>query len=109
MHAAFNEKSEFFVTDDLDPQKLYNSARNVEIAVWKLSNARDAEGNPFLLSNEPASAVAHQNLSFEREFGKIIGGLDVLSKIVADKVNRTVVKIIQSMATAIFLPVSVLK
>ena len=109
MHAGFNEKSEFFVTDDLDPQKLYNSARNVEIAVWKLSNARDAEGNPFLLSNEPASAAAHQNLSFEREFGKIIGGLDVLSKIVADKVNRTVVKIIQSMATAIFLPVSVLK
>ena len=109
MHAAFNEKSEFFVIDDLDPQKLYNGARNVEIAVWKLSAARDAEGNLFLLSNEPGSAAGSPNLSFEREFGKIIGGLDTLSKIVADKVNRTVVKVVQSMATAIFLPVAGLK
>jgi hypothetical protein len=45
------------------------------------------------------------NLSSEREFGKIIGSLDVLSKIMADKTNRTVVKIIQNLATTIFLPV----
>jgi hypothetical protein len=109
MHVAFNEKSEFFVIDDLDPQKLYNSARNVEIAVWKLSNARDAEGNLFLISNEPVAGAAVQNLSFEREFGKIIGGLDVLAKIMADKVNRTVVKVVQGLATAIFLPVPSLK
>jgi hypothetical protein len=102
LHAAFEEKTEFYVFDDLDPQKLYNSARNVEIAVWKLANARGADGNPLLLSNEMQPA---QNLSFEREFGKMIGNLDLLSKIVADKTNRSVVKAIQSMATAIFLPV----
>jgi hypothetical protein len=44
-------------------------------------------------------------LSFEREFGKVIGSLDVLSKIVADKTDRTVVKAIQSLATAVFLPI----
>lgn len=105
IQTAFNDKTEFYVTDDLDPQKLYNSARNVEIAVWRLSQARDGDGDGglFLISNE---AAMPQNLSFEREFGKIIGHLDLLSKIVADKTNRTIVKMIQSLATAVFLPVA---
>jgi hypothetical protein len=99
---AFNEKTELFILDDLDPQKLYNSARNLEIAVWKLSNARDADGNLILLSNDGGTP---QNLSFEREFGKMIGNLDLLSKLVADKNNRTIVRMVQNLATAIFLPV----
>ena len=106
MQIAFNDKAEFFVIDDLDPQKFYNSARNVEIAVWRLSQARDGVGGLFLISNE---AAMPQNLSFEREFGKIIGHLDLLSKIVADKSNRTLVKVIQSLATAVFLPVAALR
>lgn len=103
MQVAFNDKTEFFLLDDLDPQRLYNAARNVEIAVWKLSNARNPAGDYYLLSNETAGPV--RNLSFEREFGKIIGSLDVLAKIIADKDNRTIVKVIQSLATAVFLPV----
>jgi hypothetical protein len=103
IQTAFQDKTEFFVLDELDPQSLYNAARNVEIAVWKLSAARTARGELYLLSNEGAGAVV--NLSFEREFGKMIGGLDVLSKIVADKTDRHVVKIVQSIATAVFLPI----
>jgi hypothetical protein len=103
IQTAFNDKTEFFVIDDLDPQRIYNAARNVEIAVWKLSTNRTAQGQLFLLSNEAAGPV--QNLSYEREFGKIIGSLDVLSKIVADKNNRTIVKVVQSLATAVFLPI----
>jgi hypothetical protein len=45
IQTAFNDKTEFFVLDDLGAQALYNAARNVEIAVWKLSNARNARGN----------------------------------------------------------------
>lgn len=103
IQTAFNDKTEFFVLDELDPQALYNAARNVEIAVWKLSNARGPEGEPLLLSNEAAGPV--RNLSFEREFGKVIGSLDVLSKIVSERNNRTVIKVIQSLATAVFLPI----
>ena len=98
---AFNDRYEFFMTDDLDAQKLYNAARNVEIAVWKLGHDRAADGELLLLSNEAGTA---SNLSFEREFGKAIGNLDLLSNIIADKSNRTVVKVVQSMATAVFLP-----
>ncbi len=105
-HAAFNEKTEFFVIDDLDPQKLYNAARNVEIAAWKLAATRGADGSPLLLANEMGPV---QNLSFEREFGKLIANLDTLSHIMEDKTRRTVVKVIQTLATAVFLPVPALK
>jgi hypothetical protein len=103
IQTAFNNKTEFFILDDLDAQALYNAARNVEIAVWKLSTSRTGQGQLFLLSNEAAGSI--QNLSYEREFGKIIGNLDVLSKIVADKNNRTIVRVVQSLATAVFLPI----
>jgi hypothetical protein len=75
----------------------------MEIAVWKLSTSHTARRQLFLLSNEAGGAV--QNLSYEREFGKIIGSLDVLSKIVADKNNRRIVKVVQTLATAVFLPI----
>jgi hypothetical protein len=103
IQTAFDNKTQFFIMDDLDPQALYNAARNVEIAVWKLSTSRTPQGQLFLLSNEAAGPV--QNLSYEREFGKIIGNLDVLAKVVADKNSRTIVKIVQSLATAVFLPI----
>lgn len=102
LHAGFEGKSEFFVLDDLDPQKLHNCARNMEIVAWKLANARDGAGRPLLLTNEIQPV---QNLSFEREFGKIIGNLDLLSKIIADKTNRTIVKVVQNLATAMFIPI----
>jgi len=104
--AAFGERYEFYLLNELNAQGLYNAARNVEITVWKMGHDRDAEGNLLLLSNELGAAP---NLSYEREFGKVIGNLDTLSRIVSDKTNRAVVKVVQSMASAVFLPVAVLK
>ncbi|MCX7168141.1 MAG: hypothetical protein NTV11_17955 [Rhodocyclales bacterium] len=109
LNVAFEEKTEFFMLDDLDPQKLYNSARNLEIAAWKLANARDAGGSLLLLSNEMALAPQPANLSFEREFGKMIGNLDLLSSLIADKGHRTIARVAQSVATAVFLPVVALR
>jgi len=103
IQAAFNDKTEFFITDDIDPQGLHNAARNIEIAVWKLSHARSAQGELLLLSNDGAGPAP--NLSFEREFGKMIASLDVLSKVLAGRHGRTVVKVMQSLATAVFLPI----
>ena len=103
IQAAFNDKTEFFIVDDVEPQALYNAARNVEIAVWKLSNARNAQGELLLLSND--GAEQNPNLSFERQFGKVIASLDVLSKVLSGRYNRTIVKVVQSLATAVFLPI----
>ena len=101
--AAFEHKDDFYVLDNLDEQKLYNCARNIEIAVWKMSSTRNANGGPLLVSNE--LDPNNPNLSFEREFGRIIGLLDFLAKVVADKHGRSITRLTQSIATAVFLPV----
>jgi hypothetical protein len=105
LNAAFEEKTEFFMLDELDAQKIYNSARNLEIAAWKLANARDASGVLLLLSNEIPPAGQPANLSFEREFGRMIGNLDILSALLAEKGHRIIARVVQNLATAVFLPV----
>ncbi len=104
--AAFEHKADFYVLDDLDEQKLYNCARNIEIAVWKMSSTRTANGQFQLVSNE--LDPNNPNLSFEREFGRVIGLLDFMAKIVADKHGRSITRLTQSIATSVFLPVGAL-
>jgi hypothetical protein len=106
VYAAFEHKDDFYVLDSLNEQKLYNCARNIEIAVWKMSSTRTASGELLLLSNE--LDPHNPNLSFEREFGRVIGMLDLLSTIVADRNGRTITRFTQSIATAVFLPVGLL-
>jgi len=100
---AYNDKSNFYITDSLDAQRLYNAARNLEIAAWKLANARGANGELLLLSNEMGSAGA-TNLSFEREFGKLIAYQDTPALVMAHRTNRAIRRFSQSLATAVFLP-----
>lgn len=99
---AHNNKTEFFITDNLDPQTIYNVARNVEIAAWKLSNSIDENGNLLLVTNEINET--DRNLSFEREFGKIIGRTDFYAIALAEKSQRFITRVAQSLATAVFLP-----
>ena len=105
MHmAAFNHQREFYLLTEVDAQKLYNAARNTEAVAWKLSNARDARGEPILHTNsmDPGGVA---NLSFEREFGKLIGIQDALAKIVEDKNNRAIRFGAVNVAKMIFLPI----
>ena len=104
---AHGNKTDFYLTDKIEPQSLYNVARNIEIAAWKLSNARDADGNLYLLTNEINSKEINgkdSNLSFEREFGKMIGRTDLYAIALAEKSQRMISRVMQSLATAVFLP-----
>lgn len=105
--AAFEHKEEFYILDALDERKLYNCARNMEVAIWKLSVDRNAAGELFLLSNE--LDPANRNLSFEREFGREIALFDLMAKIVADRNGRGFSRATQSAVTTFFLPVSFIK
>jgi len=99
---AHNNKTDFYFTDSIDPQRLYNVARNIEIAAWKLSNARNQDGSLYLLTNEMNDT--DKNLSFEREFGKMIGRTDLYAISLAEKSQRLISRIMQNLATAVFLP-----
>ena len=99
---AHGNKVDFYLTDSINPQSIYNVARNIEIAAWKLSNSRDLSGRLYLLSNE-INTTDH-NLSFEREFGKMIGRTDLYAISLAEKSQRLISRVMQSIATAVFLP-----
>ncbi len=101
--ASYNYKTELFLPDSLSAQKLYNSARNIEVAVWKLSNAKQTSGAKLLISNSMDGEIA--NLSFEREFGKLIALQDLTALVIEDNNNRSISRVIQNVASFVFLPI----
>ena len=102
---AHGGRSEHFLTDSIQPQSIYNVARNIEIAAWKLGTARDALGNLYLISNQITDQSGGvQNLSFEREFGKMIGRTDIYAITLAEKSQRLISRVVQSVTTLLFLP-----
>ena len=103
LNDAYDNKTEFFLLDDLDPQRIYNATRNIEVAVWKLSHDRDAQHQLFLVSNALSGPVI--NLSFERLFGKLIAIHDGNAEFIADKTNRQIKYVIQGMVRLVFLPI----
>jgi hypothetical protein len=105
MHmAAFSHQTEFYLLSEIDAQKLYNAARNTEAVVWKLSTARNERGEAILVSNSMEAGGA-ANLSFEREFGKLIGIGDTLAKIIEDNTSRAIRFGVVNLATMVFLPI----
>ena len=103
MIKAHGGKTEFFLTDSVDPQSVYNSARNIEIAAWKLSNTRDENGKLYFLTNEMEGK--EQNLSFEREIGRMVGRTDLYALTLSEKSQRGLTRFTQSLATALLLPI----
>lgn len=100
---AHGEKSSFYFTQDLDPQIIYHYARNLEVAAWKLSHAKRNNGQPFLISNSLSDQES--NLSIEREFGKMIGRTDLFAQALSESSQRTITRVIQNVASTIFLPI----
>lgn len=103
LHTAYGNKEEFFMLSELDGQSLYNSARNIEILVWRLKHRLNEKGEPFLLTNSRSDEV--NNLSYERLFGKLIAIQDMIARIAADKSKRRINFVVHNVASAAFLPV----
>ncbi len=102
LREAYGGKSEFFIFDELDQQKLYHSARNIEILVWRLNTRRDGRGKPLLLTNSLPGEPP--NLSFERRFGKLISIQDMLARIIAQKQKRLINVVTHTLASMAFIP-----
>lgn len=100
---SYDNKTNFFLLDQLDPQRLYHSARNIEVAAWLLYNGRDAHRQLYLISNEYLGPV--RNISFERLFGKLAAIQDNMARIVADSTNRQIKNVLQTVASMVFLPI----
>lgn len=103
---AHGGQRSFYYLDGIDPQHVYNAARNMEIALWILNTRQGIDGAPLLRANELGPDA--RNLSFEREFGKIIGRLDLLATVLAERHRRAAINYVQGFVAApllAFLPV----
>lgn len=100
---AYNNKQSFYLLDQpLDPQRFHNTARNIEILLWRLKSERRADGSPWLLTNATGQQV---NLSYERLFGKLIAQMDMMADMVAQSRNIQIKNLMRQVASAVFLPV----
>ena len=68
----------------------------------KSSTKRKKNGELFLVTNEINGDF--QNLSFEREFGKIIGRTDYFAYVLSEKKERYITRVVQGASLNILLP-----
>jgi hypothetical protein len=105
VHKSYGYQTEYFMLDSINGQDLYNSARNIETLIWRMKHHFAADGDLYLLTNGYDQNI--ENLSFERLFGKLISLQDMMARISADSTNRTINKIVHSVASTVLLPVGI--
>ncbi|WP_128082997.1 hypothetical protein [Collimonas arenae] len=98
---AHGGKTKFYLIDGLNAQYLYNAARNMEIAAWILGSRKNPAGQPLLLSNDISES--EHNISFEREFGKVIARIDLLAEFTTEKYRRAGISYVQNLVGGTFL------
>lgn len=103
VHKSYGYRTDFYLMDKLDQQKLYNSARNIEVLAWRLRNTRDANGEPLLLSTQLSGPVV--NLSYERLYGKLIALQDMAALVAANGNTRLINSVAQGIVRVVFLPI----
>ncbi|HDY83587.1 MAG: hypothetical protein DRQ65_04105 [Gammaproteobacteria bacterium] len=104
LREAYRYKAEMFLTDQLEPEVLLASARNVEVLLWKLKNARKPNGEHYLITYEYKGVV--DNLSFERLFGRIIILQEMMARIADDANDRTVTGAVHAVSK-VFMPLPI--
>lgn len=104
IHKSYNSKCELFILDFLNEQYLYNSARNIEILVWRLKIRKTDHDKLYLLTNSLNGDV--KNLSYERIFGKLISLQDTMALIVSQRTGRLIKKAAHVVGMS-FLPISI--
>lgn len=98
---SYDGHRDFYLYNMLDAQKLYDSARNIELASWLIRTKRDSNDTLFLLTLNEGDKMS---LGIERLFGKMINAQDMMAQIMADRSNRTIKNVLQSLVTA-FIPI----
>lgn len=105
IHGSYNYQDEFFMLDEIDQQKLYHCARNLESIAWQLHHRRDARKELLLVTNSINSVSGETNLSTERILAKMIALQDMMARILSDKNNRAINKVLHGVASTTLLPI----
>ncbi|MBT5031094.1 MAG: hypothetical protein HOM55_02230 [Proteobacteria bacterium] len=99
---SYNNKTEFFILDHINPQKIYDSARNIEITHWRLNNKQLPDGGLMLISN--SYSPTELNTSFDRLINRIIDYQGLVVDMLGGGSGRLVETGVRRLATAMFIP-----
>ena len=105
IHRSFNYQNEFFMLDEIDQQKLYHCARNLESIAWQLNQRRGNSGELLFVSNSIDNNTGETNLSTERILSKMISLQDMMARILSDKNNRAINKVVHGIASTTLFPI----
>jgi|GEM_PF-666197 len=100
---SYDNNHEFFVLDHISSQKIYDSARNIEIANWRLNNKRLPNSGLMLLSN--SYGPDEINISYDRLINRIIDYQDLVVDILGGGSSRRIESSVLKLATAVFIPI----
>lgn len=95
---SYNDLDELFLFDELNPQSLYDSARNLEKIAWRLRN--ETHRGKSLISLGPV----HGRGSFEDTVSRMVSIQDLMAEVIAAKNQRVINKAVQS-ATTFLIPI----
>ncbi|RXJ72007.1 hypothetical protein CS022_18600 [Veronia nyctiphanis] len=104
LNKTYQNRDEFFIPDSIDEQKLYDSARNLEIVAWMLNTKKNKRGQPMIMSNG-YTEDGTPNLSYERVLSQMIVIQDMMATMVSDSTNRSINKVVHSVASLTFFPI----
>ncbi len=100
LRLSYDDHDELFLFDELDPQKLYDSARNLEKVAWRL-RTEPRRGKP-LMNLWPARGQG----AFEDTVNRMVSIQDLMAEIIAAKTQRVVNRAVQG-ATSILIPIGI--
>ncbi|NOQ93619.1 MAG: hypothetical protein GQ547_03165 [Methylophaga sp.] len=101
--SSYDDHIAFYYLTSISEQKLYNSARNIEIAAWMLAEHRTIQGDILILSDSLEGE--QRNLSYQRLIGRMIATQDNLAEIIAHKSGRLIKTVVVKAASMVFLPI----
>lgn len=93
---SYNGTTELYMLDQLDPQKIYNTARNFEIALRMVEQVKLEGRAPLLLQN--GQQVSNQ-------ISRAAANQDLIAILIADQTNRQLTGVVHSLASMVLLPI----
>jgi len=101
--SSYDNHIKFYYLTSISEQKLYNSARNIEISAWMLAEKRNIQGELLILSDSLENEK--RNLSYQRLIGRMIATQDNLAEIIAHKEGRLIKTVVVNAASMVFFPI----
>ena len=100
---SYDRKRAFYLLDRPSGKSIFNSARNIETALYLLRSQRDDRDELYLLADGYQGKVL--NASFAMLHGRLAAKQDLVADALGDNEQRTLNMVARSIASTVFLPI----